>query len=202
VKSGARAGCTSLTNTNSAFIKPDITIMSFANYMSIFAILGANLAWGILNLGSVARSPLRISLVGLAICASGFFLQTQVHRMEHVPASFVVAFPFFSASRDTLDFINKMTEVVIYAVGGGIITSALVLRAQLRFQREIKEQEENKIEAIANIEQLERDLKFADADARIRKIDSEQQISQILISLELQEKKLKAANRILRSAGC
>jgi hypothetical protein len=178
-----------------------ITIMTFTNFAIIFILTGGHLAWLILNSGRVARSPLYISLVGLAICASGFFLQTQVHRMEMVPTWFSDKYPFFSASHDTLDLIKKMIEVIIYAVGSGVIASAMVLRAQLRLQLEIRDQEENRREAIAFIEELKRNLKFAEADARLMKIDVEQRIRDVLKALDIYKKKLKDADRILRSVG-
>ncbi|MDN7180730.1 hypothetical protein M0D69_22565 [Caballeronia sp. SEWSISQ10-4 2] len=173
-------------------------LMTFAPFL----LIGCNLVWGILDFAWVARSPFRIAAVGLFTCASGFFIQTQVHHTENLPAWFIQKIPIFSVDHAVLAFFDKLVDVVIYAAGGGIVASALFLRAQLRFEQERREQTEIKEHTNQWIVKLERDLKFVEADARIEGIDNAQRRrSAILRTLGRYEKKLERANRILKAMG-
>ena len=167
-----------------------------------FLFLGCNLVWGVLDFAWVARSPFRIAAVGLFTCASGFFIQTQIHSTENLPVWVVQKIPMFSVDHAVLEFFNKIIEVVIYAAGGGVIASAMFLRAQLRFKQELREQTEIKAHTHRRIVELERDLKFLEADALIHGIaNAEQRRSAILRMLGRYEKRLKEANRILKAMG-
>ncbi|KWF02069.1 hypothetical protein WT55_29475 [Burkholderia pseudomultivorans] len=103
-----------------------------------------------------------------------------------------------SVDRVVLEFFNKLVDVVIYAAGGGIVASALFLRAQLRFEQERREQTEIKEHVSQRIKELERDLKFLEADARIQGRDNvRQRHDAILRMLWRYENKLEKADRIL-----
>jgi len=99
----------------------------------LLILMGCSLVWVILDYAWVARSPFRIAAVGVLICASGFFIQTQILHTETIPTWVVQKIPLLSVDHAVLEFFNKLIDVVIYAVGGGVIASALFLRAQLRF---------------------------------------------------------------------
>lgn len=167
-----------------------------------FLLIGCNLVWGILDFAWIARSPFRIAAVGLFTCASGFFIQTQIHHTETLPAWVLQKIPMLSVDHAVLKFFDKLVDVVIYAAGGGIVASALFLRAQLRFEQERREQTEIKEHSNQRIVQLERDLKFLEADARIQGVDNVQQRRDaILRILGRYENKLEKANRILKGMG-
>jgi DNA-binding MarR family transcriptional regulator len=177
-------------------------IMLFLITFIPFLLIGCNLVWGILDFAWVARSPFRIAAVGLFTCASGFFIQTQIHSAENLPALIAHKIPMLSIDHAVLELFNKLVDVVIYAAGGGIIASALFLRAQLRFKQEQREQTEIKEHTHRRIAELERNLKFLEADALIHGVaNTEQQRSTILSILGRYEKRLKEANRILKAMG-
>lgn len=165
-------------------------------------LISCSLVWMILDYAWVARSPFRIAAVGLFICASGFFIQTQIHLTEAIPTWVVQKIPLLSVDLTVLEFFDKLVDVVIYAVGGGIIASALFLRAQLRFEQERRAQTKIKARANQMIAELEHDLKFLEADTHIQGIDNVQQKRDgILRSLNRHENKLEKANRILAAMG-
>ncbi|KVE72455.1 hypothetical protein [Burkholderia vietnamiensis] len=162
---------------------------------TLFICIGCSLVWRILDFGCVARSPFLIAVVGMAICASGFFIQTQIHQSEGVPTWLAEKVPLFSVDHAVLDFFNKLVEVIIYAVGGGVIASALLLRAQFRFAQERNLQIENKACTEERITQLEHRLTVLPAD------DDSGQFEAIFTLLKKQKKRLEKTTRILRVMG-
>lgn len=164
--------------------------------------VGCSLVWGVLDLPWIARSPFRIAAVGLLTCASGFFLQTQIHHAESLPVWFTQRVPLFSVDHDLLEFFNKLVDVLIYAVGAGVVASALFLRAQLRFEQERRDQIEVGENSVRKISALSRDLKFVEADALVQGADnSRQRRAAILKMLDRYQNKLDQANRILKAMG-
>lgn len=172
--------------------------MLFLTTFVPFLFTGCSLVWGILGSAWIARSPFRIAAVGLFTCASGFFIQTQIHHTEALPAWLLQRIPILSIDHAVLEFFDKLVDVVIYPAGGGVVASALFLRAQLSFKQERREQMEIKGYINQRIKELECDLKFLEADARIHGIDNVQQRRDaILRMLDRYENKLEKANRIL-----
>jgi hypothetical protein len=169
--------------------------MLFEICFTLLICAGCSLAWGILNFGRVARSPFLIAVVGLAICASGFFIQTQIHRAESIPAWLAQKIPFFSVDHAVLKFFNKLVEVIIYAVGGGIIASGFLLRAQLRFAQERKAQIEVKEKTEERIAQFEQRLTSLSGDA------SDEKFEVIFELLKKQRNKLEKTTHILKAMG-
>lgn len=168
----------------------------------LLLLIGCSLVWTVLGYAWVARSPFRIAFVGLFICASGFFIQTQILHTEAIPTWVVQKIPLLSVDHAVLEFFDKLVNVVIYAVGGGIVASALFLRTQLRFEQERREQTKIKEHANRVIAELERALKFLEADACIQGIDNVQQRRDaIQRRLDRHESKLEKANRILSTMG-
>ncbi|MGK8203321.1 hypothetical protein ACRS8P_27060 [Burkholderia cenocepacia] len=159
---------------------------------------GCGLVWGILGSAWIARSAFRIAAVGLFTCASGFFIQTQIHHTEALPAWVAQKISMLSVDRVVLEFFNKLVDVVVYAADGGIVASALFLRAQLRFEQERREQTEIKEHVSQRIKELERDLKFLEADARIQGRDNVRQRHDVILRMLWRyENKLEKADRIL-----
>ncbi|HEF4840263.1 TPA: hypothetical protein SAO52_005052 [Burkholderia vietnamiensis] len=172
--------------------------MLFLMTLIPFLFIGCSLVWGILGSAWIARSPFRIAAVGLFTCASGFFIQTQIHHTEALPTWVVQKIPMLSIDRAVLEFFNKLVDVVIYAAGGGIVASALFLRTQLRFEQERREQTKIKEHVGRRIKELERDLKFLEADARLQGRDNVlQRHDAILRMLARYENRLEKADRIL-----
>jgi hypothetical protein len=164
-------------------------------FYAVFIMIGCSLVWRILDFPRVARSPFLIAIVGLLICASGFFLQTEIHHSEHVSAWVAAHVPLLSADPAALTFFNKLVEMVVYAVGGGVVSSALLLRAQLRFaqdkiwQAEIKSQTEERI------------TRYKDRLASLPPDAEEDQREALLQILLKQRKKLEKTTHILKSMG-
>lgn len=164
--------------------------------------IGCSLVWGILDFPWVARSPFRIAAVGLFTCVSGFFFQTQIHHTENLPVWLTQKVPLFSVDHDVLEFFDKLVDVLIYAVGAGVVASALFLRAQLRFEQERREQTEISENARRKVVELERDLKFVEADALLHGVDNaRQRRAAILRILDRYEGKLDKSSRILKAMG-
>lgn len=163
---------------------------------------GCSLVWGVLDFPWVARSPSRIAAVGLFTCASGFFFQTQIHHTEGLPAWLTQRIPLFAVNHDMLEFFDKLVDVLIYAVGAGVVASAFFLRTQLRFEQERCEHAEICENAKRKIEELERDLKFVEADALLHGAgNAKQRRTAILRMLDRYENKFEKSNRILKAMG-
>jgi hypothetical protein len=157
--------------------------------------IGCSLVWRTLDIGYVARSPFLIAVVGLAICASGLFIQTQIHQSEGIPAWIAKKIPLLSVDHAVLEFFDKLVDVVIYAVGGGVIASALLLRAQFRFAQEKSAQTEIKEQTEERIVQFKRRLASSSGDA------SDEPHEALIERLVKQKKKLEKTKRILRAMG-
>ncbi|MBB6587265.1 hypothetical protein PP715_21300 [Ralstonia solanacearum] len=165
-------------------------------------LIGCHLVWLILGSARVSRSPLLIAAVGLLTCAIGFFAQTHIHHAEALPAWFLQKMPAFAVDHAVLDFFDKLVNVVIYAAGGGIISSALFLRTQMRFAQERREQIEIREHANQRIMELERDLGSLEVDERTQEADSVQQRRSAILRVWRRHKdELKKANRILKAMG-
>ncbi|WP_321955771.1 hypothetical protein [Burkholderia cenocepacia] len=166
------------------------------------ALIGFHFIWGILGEPWVVRSPFRIVIVGLLICALGLFFQEQLHHAEGVPEWLGKKYPIFYVNRDFLDVFKKFVDVVVYAAGGGVIASALFTRAQLCFQQEQREQVKIKHDILKEINELKWDLRFLEADALINRVGNVQERREaILRILGRCEEKLERANRILKVMG-
>jgi len=164
--------------------------------------IGCSLVWGVLDFPWVARSPFRIAAVGLFTCASGFYFQTQIHNVESLPVWLTQRVPLFSVNHDVLEFFDKLVDTLVYAVGAGVVTSALFLRAQMRFEQERREQTETSENSSLKIAELERDLRFVDADALLHGVDNaEQRRAAIFRMLDRHRKEVDKANRILKGMG-
>lgn len=110
--------------------------------------------------------------------------------------------PAFAVDHAVLDFFDKLVNVVIYAAGGGIISSALFLRTQMRFAQERREQIEIREHANQRIMELERDLGSLEVDERTQEADSVQQRRSAILRVWRRHKdELKKANRILKAMG-
>lgn len=166
------------------------------------ALIGFHLIWMILGEPWVARSPFRIAVVGLLICALGLFFQTQLHHAEGIPEWLGRKYPVFSVNHDFIDVFKKFVDVVVYAAGGGVIASALFTRTQFCFQREQREQVKIRSDVSREISELEWDLRFLEADALINRVGNVQERRDaILRILGRCEDKLERANRILKVMG-
>ncbi|NMV41637.1 hypothetical protein [Ralstonia insidiosa] len=176
--------------------------MIFLTTVIPLLLFGCHLIWLILGYAWIARSPLRIAVVGLLTCALGFFVQTQIHHAEALPAWFLQKVPVFSVDHAVLEFVDKLVNVVIYATGGGIISSALFLRTQMRFAQEQREQIETREHANQMLMDLERRLSALEAEGTDQETDDlQRKRSAILRTWHRHKDELKKANRILKAMG-
>lgn len=176
-------------------------MMMLSNYI-LFIFIGCSLVWRTLDFAWIARSPFRIAAVGLVSCAFGFYLQLQVHRAESIPASVLLKIPLLAVDHDALIFIDRLVDVVVYAVGAGIIASAFFLRTQLRFEKEKRNQLKIQENSSRNIAELEQDLKFVDVDVKIYRRGTAQERRELLFRIIKRERRtLEKSTRILEKMG-
>lgn len=175
--------------------------MYFVFFYIMFFVVSCSLVWSALGFDRVSRSPGRIALVGLFICGVGFLIQVQVHQTEAIH-DWMAKIPIFEVDHSKLEFISKFIDVVVYAAGGGVIASALILRTQACFERQKWEQQDIRERAVHYMEEHKRALKFLQADALIYGIADVDTRRELLITLTERERhKFRKANRILKSMG-